>query len=113
MITKKKFIEILNILQDTDNICTEVNQIFKECRDNKISDGMNAASLMICHEDIVVELLQNIFNDTDTISYWLYELDYGRKYRDGCLREADGTTVDISTPEKLYDYLTKTQNKEE
>ena len=107
MITKQEFIKIINALKETDNICDKVNQIFKESRDSKISDGMNAASLMICHEDIVVKLLEKIFNDTDTISYWLYELEYGSKYKEGCLRESDGTIVDISTSEKLYDYLIK------
>ena len=44
--------------------------------------------------------------DTDLISWWIYELDYGTKFKIGYLIEADGVTKpDISTAEKLYDYL--------
>lgn len=64
-------------------------------------------SIMICHEDIVIKLLENMFHDGDTISWWIYDLDYGTKYEDGCITENDGTIIDLSTPEKLYDYLIK------
>jgi hypothetical protein len=59
---------------------------------------------MICHEDLVVKLLENIFDDNDTISYWLYERNYGRDYQKGDIID-NGKKVDLSTPGKLYDYL--------
>lgn len=60
--------------------------------------------LCIGHETIVVELLKNIFNDKDTISWWLYECNYGRDFSLGDL-EVNGIEINLSTAEKLYDYL--------
>lgn len=40
------------------------------------------------------------------IEYFIYDLEYGTKYKKGCLRQ-HGKNIDISTAEKLYDYLTK------
>lgn len=62
---------------------------------------------MICHEDLVVRLLENMFNNNDIISYWLYERNYGRDFKLGDVLD-NGKTIDLSTPSKLYDYLIKT-----
>ena len=45
-----------------------------------------------------------MFNDSDLISWWIYELDYGRNFKMGDLID-NGVEIDLSTPEKLYDYL--------
>ena len=41
----------------------------------------------------------------EDISYFIYELDYGRDYEEGCITDQDGNNIDFSTAEKLYDYL--------
>ena len=51
-----------------------------------------------------------MFNDGDIISWWIYDLEYGTEYKDGCITEEDGTIIDVSTAGKLYDYL-KENNK--
>lgn len=76
-----------------------------------ISDFFNASSLSISHETIVVDLLENMFNEKELIGWWLYDLDYGRKYNEGCLME-DETIIDVSTAEKLYDYLRENMKNE-
>ena len=45
-----------------------------------------------------------MFNDKGTISWWLYECNYGRDFSLGDL-EVNGVEIDLSTVEKLYDYL--------
>lgn len=104
MISKEKFVEIINRLRNTDDTVNKVNEIFKNTLDNNMSDFMNAASLMICHEDIVVNLLENIFNDKDTLAWWLYEENYGRNFKIGDF-EDNGIKIDLTTIENLYDYL--------
>ena len=39
------------------------------------------------------------------ISYFIYELDYGKKWTTDSITTSDGESIDISTAEKLYDYL--------
>lgn len=109
MITKQEFVDIINKLKEVDDFVKETNAKARNLNDAIISDFFNASSLSISHENIVVKLLENMFNDNDTISWWIYELDYGRKYRKGCIQDGKGKNINISTPEKLYDYLTKEQ----
>ena len=106
IISKEKFIEIINRLKKYSELQDKINDLFKENIDNKEMDFMNAGSICIGHESVVVELLENMFNDKDTISWWLYECNYGRDFSLGDL-EVDGIEIDLSTAEKLYDYLIK------
>ena len=113
MITKKQFVEIINKLKKVNDFVNKTNDEARELDDAIESDFFNAMSLSISHESIVVKLLEKIFNDNEgIISWWLYELDYGREYEDGCFIDEDRSYIDVSTAEKLYDYLTKERTKE-
>lgn len=104
MISKEKFVEIINRLKSYNELQDKINDLFKENIDNKENDFCNAGGICIGHESVVVELLENMFN-TDMISYWIYELDYGEKYTEGCVLDENMNNIDLSTAEKLYDYL--------
>lgn len=104
MISKERFCKIINNLKEVNEFVKETNERAKKLNDAIISDFYNTMSLSISHEEIVVELLDNMF-DTDMISYWIYELDYGKKYRKGCIQDSNGKEINVKTAEKLYDYL--------
>lgn len=106
MISKKEFVEIIERLKNYNDLQDKIDDLFKSNIDNKEMDFMNAGSICIGHETIVVKLLENIFNDKDTISWWIYECNYGRDFSLGDL-EVNGVEIDLSTAEKLYDYLIK------
>lgn len=106
MITKQEFVKIINRLRDYNDLQDKIQDLFRDNIDNQEMDFMNAGSICAGHESIVVKLLENIFNDKDTISWWLYECNYGRDFSLGDL-EINGVEIDLSTPEKLYDYLIK------
>ena len=106
MISKERFVQIIKRLENYNKLQENINGLFDECIETKESDFCNAGSICIGHESVVVELLENMF-DTDMISYWIYELDYGRNYKDGYVQDGEGNIVDLSTLEKLYDYLIK------
>lgn len=106
MITKKEFVKIINNLREVNDFVEETNSRARKLHDSIISDFYNTMSLSISHANTVVELLENMFNDKDTISWWLYECDYGRKFKIGYF-EVEGKQIDLTTPEKLYDYLIK------
>lgn len=108
MITKQEFIDIINKLKEVNDFVNETNEKARKLDDAIISDFFNASSLSISHENIVVKLLENMFNDKEILSWWLYELDYGRKYKEGCIQDENGFDVDVRTAGKLYDYLIKT-----
>ena len=103
MISKEKFIEIIERLENYYMLQTKIEKLFDDLVDNREQDFMNAGSICIGHESIVVNLLDNMF-DTDMISWWIYDLDYGKKYKEGCIKENE-INIYVSTAGKLYDYL--------
>lgn len=111
MITKNEFVDIINKLREVNDFVDETNNKARKLNDAIISDFFNATSLSISHENIVVKLLENMFNDKEIISWWIYELDYGRKFKIGCISYTNECEriiePDLSTAEKLYDYLIK------
>lgn len=107
MITKQEFIKIINNLKEVNDFVDETNRRAKKLNDAIISDFYNTMSLSISHENTVVQLLENMFNDEDIISWWLYELDYGREFKKGYLKDENGLDIDVSSAGKLYDYLIK------
>ena len=104
IVSKEEFVEIINRLKETDEVVCKVNNFFDNTADSIMTCNLNATHLMICHEDIVVKLLEKIFNDEDVLTYWLYEKNYGRDYKKGDIT-VNGKKIDLSTPEKLYDFL--------
>lgn len=112
MISKKEFVEIIERLKNYNDLQDKIDDLFKNNIDNKEMDFMNAGSICIGHESVVVYLLERMF-DTDMISYFIYELDYGEKYKAGCVLDENMNEIDLSTAEKMYDYLVKSLESEE
>lgn len=113
MISKEKFVEIINRLKEVDDFVEETNDRARKLSDAVRSDFFNAMSLSISHEEIVLELLEDIFklDKDDTLSWWIYEEDYGRNFKMGDFT-VEGKEIDLSTPEKLYDYLVEVAKDE-
>ena len=105
LVNKNEFIKIINRLKDYTKLQDKINDLFKDLLDNKEQDFCNAGSICIGHESVVVKLLEDMI-ETDLLSWWIYELDYGKEYKPGCLTE-DDMEIDVSTVDKLYDVLMK------
>lgn len=55
----------------------------------------------------VLDILAAIFEDeSDWISYYCFELDFGKRYEPGCVKK-DGKNVPLATLEDLYNLLLK------
>ena len=105
LLSKEDFAKYLDKLRDADDLCDKIDKLMRESRENIDNDFMNGSSLQINHKDIVIELLSKLMHDEGDIDYFVYELNYGREYEHGMITDTDGTDVDFSTSEKLYDYL--------
>lgn len=56
----------------------------------------------------LIKLLEIAFGDCHKdswIEYFIYELNFGKSYKDGDITNEDGTPIDLSTVDKLYDFL--------
>ena len=105
LLTKEEFVDIITRLRESSDLVDKVDTLFRESRENVECDFCNAAGLQISHEPIVVNLLQKIMRDeAEDISYFIYELDYGRDYKHGSVTDSN-SVVDMGTPEALYELL--------
>ena len=52
----------------------------------------------------LIEVLDEVTGGGDLVSYYAYELDFGREWKADSFSDDNGS-IDISTPEKLYDAL--------
>ena len=111
MITKERFVGIINYIKEINELTEAINHLYKNCSDELISEFSYTVD-MHAYEQIVVELLENMFNDRrdekygiSNISYFIYDLKYGEKWTETSITESDGTPIPLRTPEELYDYL--------
>ena len=107
MLSKKDFCKIIDDLQQNERFLTKLNELFSEF---KRQDQIYSTGL----EDTVINLLEIIFKDTENqwITYWIWEENYGKSYRDGDVTEMDGTIIPLATTEDLYDLLIKNMENE-
>ena len=104
MLNKKEFINIINHLKEVKDFIDETNDRVRKLNDSLMGDFFDANGLIIMFEDDLIKVLENMFN-TDLISWWIYETNYGKDFKIGNLVEQNGDKPDISTVDKLYDYL--------
>lgn len=59
--------------------------------------------------DIAVDLISKEFNDEkdSLIAYWLWELDAGKEWKPGYVRDNNGNDIKLETISDLYDALIK------
>lgn len=115
ILTKKEFCDVINDLEVLTRY--EEKNILERCElDKKLRLCDYDTGLYGCCETfsvvepLVIFLLTKAMQDkNEWISYFVYELDFGKDYEYGSVtQEIDGQicNVDISTPEKLYNLLT-------
>jgi len=108
MMNKDKFVTILKRMEEQEKIDLDFAEAVSKAFDC-FAVSYNNGRL----SRIVVDLLNDIFDLSKTaeygsdIEYFMYELDYGKKWKTGMITDKDGNDIDFSTAEKLYDYLTK------
>lgn len=105
-ITKELFletIEVLRLQREKDDKCHEAWKVLLP--DDFVTGYDN--HLVIAQ---LTKILQLAFKDEGRdswIDYYIWELNFGSKYTEGCAKYKNGLNIDISTPEKLYEFLVK------
>ena len=101
MITLQQFKSALSDIKRFQQAQDSINDGFKIL-------GQDSRIMITEPESVVVRLLETIFNDKgEWIQYFLYELDWGKKYEDGCITDTDGSFIKLSTIDELYVFLLK------
>lgn len=101
-VTKKFFKEIIEEVQNVCDYQEGLNRFFEK---NDV-DGYLYQPDCVC---ATIKLLHMIFEEKDReewISYFCFELDFGRKYKEGEVLNKNGTPIQLATIDDLYDLLT-------
>lgn len=97
--------------EEFDRIISSVKEKDRELTD--ISNTLGGAERLyqISMFDDVTFLLKHIFEDeNDWIEYWMWELDFGEKWHEGTVTEADGSDIKLQSTEDLYRLLLDDSN---
>ncbi len=106
MITKDEFIKFLNAIKQQE----EHDQKFSENLEKSFIDfqGWYDNSFLF---DTIDSFLRNEMQDIGGwIDYFRFDLEFGSKWTKDSCSEKDGTIIDISTLDKLYDFLIRNMN---
>lgn len=112
-LNKKQFLAVLDALEKQYNKDERIDKF--------IMDEFNESSHFFFNEahrvlwDQLVQLLCDSFPQPkhtfmDDIHYFIYELEFGKRWKSGMVSESDGTDIDMSSAEKLWNYLTGVKN---
>ena len=106
MISKEEFVKFLGYIKKTqkkeDKIDTFVRELSFDGYCYMLSDEISYMIEMLCAAMGIEYNSDDICGDD--IQYFIYDLEWGTNWKPGCITE-DDKDIDISTPEKLYDYL--------
>lgn len=105
ILSKEKFVSIIKELEELHNIEDSINNLTMNCSNDILRD-FGHFNYITANEHIIIDLLCTIFNNYDIIDWWIYELNFGKDFKDGYLSE-NNINIDVSTAELLYDYLVK------
>jgi hypothetical protein len=100
MITKDEFVNSLNKLKEQSDIDHQFNYHMEQA-----FPGSYAPIYHNVLWELSVHLLELSVKDEEKyVSWWVFETDFGKRDIVNSLRVND-KSVDVSTPEKLYDFL--------
>lgn len=109
IMSKESFCRVMDNYKSMWNFTDDMNEVFKKYNcDGEVFPPM-------CTET-VIDLLEFIFNDKNQwISYWIFELDFGKDYEDGYVKDEHGEVIPLKATEDLYDLLVRNmkESKEE
>ena len=58
------------------------------------------------YECLIHNILEDTFKDeSDWFCYFCFDLDFGRKYKDGMITDSDGNNISMNNAEELYEIL--------
>lgn len=98
ILSKEKFIATINGLKDYDVFENELNDLIR-----KHGEGYVILSDV---SFLLINTLEKMYEDDNGwISYFCYELEFGRKYKPGMIKESNGDEIKLQTPEDLYNFL--------
>ena len=105
--SRELFVETINELEKQYNHDTKCSDAFRVILPNDFVS--NYDNHFITNQ--LIKIIQIAMNDNHKhswIEYYMYELDFGKKYKFGCATMKDGTNIHLSNAYCLWDFLNLT-----
>ena len=98
LISKENFIKYIDKIKRMRDIEDAINEAGKSIEFFQFSFGD--------YEDLVFKVLEDAFDDQNSgwISYFIYELDFGKKWHEGSITQY-GKSIPMRNAGELYDVL--------
>lgn len=101
-LSKEKFIEMLNFMKKKEQYVQQLIELMQKNNLEFIYSPYDEYNSNII--DLLASLFENEDRAKDWIAYWVYELDYGDRYFDGCVSHGN-TDIKLKTADDLFNYL--------
>lgn len=112
-INKQQFLEYIDKIKETFKKDEELSTAIEKACDNDcfiVGLYTHECSTLVNLLSLAMGLEVGT-RDGNILEYFIYELDFGKDYTEGCYSRLDDTPIDISTPEKLYEFIiSETEN---
>lgn len=103
IITREYFNEIMESIKKTYKYQEGLNNYFSK-------NGVDGYIYQPDCIDTTMKLLHKLFKEKDInewISYFCFELDFGKKYKEGLVKDEFGKDIPLATFDDLYTLLTE------
>lgn len=108
------FQEFDRCLKECESLWTANDKIYAILKDHADQYGEHAEFFLPLQSTSVIRLLSLLTHDkSDWISYWCYELNFGKDAIADSVTELDGTPIPMYSTEDLWNVLVQNAQKEE
>ena len=108
MVSKESFVKALKEVQESEIFFSKLNEVLHEydCGD----------LYLVCCADTVPRILDELFTindkENDWVRFWCWEMNFGA-VNNGIIDDYNGNEVDLSTADKLYDFLVERKQQQQ
>lgn len=107
-LTKEEFVRFVNQIKTTSKRDDDLSvAIEKACNHGCRVVGLYSEEISTIVSILSLAMGVELQRDGNIIEYFIWDLDFGKDYEEGYYTEEDDTPIDISTAEKLYDYIVR------
>lgn len=108
---KELFVKALDELRDSEDLVEKIADLIHDYNCKYQTDFPEKYGMVVQHIDVLVELLATVMcDDSDLISWWCYEKNFGRDFELGDLVDG-GREISLRTAEELWNYLVTREEK--
>jgi len=108
-----EFTDVMDAIREAQRIESCIDEAFLKAKNpyhKDKSDFIGIYGLLSYNDDALLKVLEVMFDDhAQWISYFVYELDWGKEWKQGAVTDADGTDIPLGTLADLYHLIVAKQ----